>query len=157
MAVDVSADLQSDQLTEWFRSLGVHRQSNYPPFSLITPTFVSALGSCFRCTAARPTRLPINLKPRIPKGFRLKAQGCRACEATLGLRRRRSPTPTGLRQTFARRFIESLNVRRTAIAILNRPDLLPLPIRWGEGARVRGAVTSASPRFTEKRSQISNN
>jgi hypothetical protein len=36
----------------------------------------------------------MNLKPRIPKGFRLKAQGCRALaspartEATLGLRYR---------------------------------------------------------------------
>src|SRR5262245_18606569 len=33
-------------------------------------------------------------RARIPTGFRLKAQGCRACEATLGLRH---PTPTTLK------------------------------------------------------------
>ena len=37
MAVDVSADLQlSDQLTEWFWSFGVHRQSKYPPYAIST-------------------------------------------------------------------------------------------------------------------------
>src|SRR5436190_18490962 len=47
------------------------------------------------------------LKPRIPKGFRLKAQGCRVLaspartEPTLGWRHRRSTTLKGLRQMYA--------------------------------------------------------
>src|SRR5437762_4852768 len=36
-----------------------------------------------------------SLNKRIPKGFRLKAQGCRACEATLGLNRQSSTTLKG--------------------------------------------------------------
>jgi hypothetical protein len=40
------------------------------------------------------------LKLRIPTGFRLKAQGCRACEATLGWRRIFT-TLKGLRQMYA--------------------------------------------------------
>ena len=41
---------------------------------------------------------------RIPKGFRNKAQGCRACEATLGLRRLRFTTLKGLRPARAVRW-----------------------------------------------------
>src|SRR5215470_14479293 len=61
MAV-VSSDLQlSEQLTVCFWSFGIHRQSKYPPVALVC------------------------LKTRIPKGFRLKAQGCEE-RATLGSR-----------------------------------------------------------------------
>ena len=57
----------------------------------------------------------MNLKPRIPKGFRLKAQGCRVLaspartEATLGWKRRVFTTLKGLRQMYATgspRFME---------------------------------------------------
>jgi hypothetical protein len=54
----------------------------------------------------------MNLKPRIPKGFSLKAQGCRVVaspartEATVGSRRRKFSTPTGLRQIEHCRFME---------------------------------------------------
>jgi hypothetical protein len=64
------------------------------------------------------------LKPRIPKGFRLKAQGCRACEATLGLPDSLSTTLKGLRQARARRFMESLLLLRTSTGTLNRFEKL---------------------------------
>src|SRR5258705_9030419 len=44
-------------------------------------------------------KLPHIFGRRIPKGFRLKAQGCRACEATLGSRHRRRTNLKGLHQT----------------------------------------------------------
>ena len=37
-----------------------------------------------------------DLKPRIPTGFRNKAQGCRACEATLGKRPPSAINPNGV-------------------------------------------------------------
>jgi hypothetical protein len=59
------------------------------------------------------------LKPRILKGFPLKAQGCEGGKssldrATLGLRRRTSTTLKGLRPIrAARRFVERAGVRGT--------------------------------------------
>jgi len=55
------------------------------------------------------------LKPRIPKGFRLKAQGCEE-RATLGLRFRSSTTLKGLRPVrAATQFIERVGVRVTCV------------------------------------------
>src|SRR5439155_66998 len=62
------------------------------------------------------------LKPRIPTGFRNKAQGWRACEPTLGWRRRVFTTLKGLRQMYATgspRFMESLLSLRIGIGTMN--------------------------------------
>ena len=68
----------------------------------------------------------MNLKPRIPKGFRLKAQGCRVLAspartaATLGWRRRTFTTLKGLRPVRAvRRFMESLVSLRACTGTMN--------------------------------------
>jgi len=54
---------------------------------------------------------------------------------------------------FVRQFMDRFNIFATRPAPMNQPYFFPLPIRlsrsdrgWGQGSRVRGAVTSASPR-----------
>jgi hypothetical protein len=97
------------------------------PFAVLWPD--ASWKGLFRFCACIGT---MNLKPRIPKGFRNKAQGCEGGKssldrATLGLRRRTSTTLKGLRPLrAARRFVGSFNVRRTCIATMNRRGLLPL-------------------------------
>ena len=73
----------------------------------------------------------MNLKSRIPKGFRLKAQGCRVLaspartEATLGSRHRRSTTLKGLHPVRANPpFIGNSNIRETRIVTMNHLEKL---------------------------------
>jgi hypothetical protein len=85
------------------------------------PVLRSAFGEGGPTSSAPPNPLrknplPTNpLKTRIPKGFRLKAQGCRACEATLGLMHHRPSTLKGLRPTcrhgrFRRRRVKKIPI-----------------------------------------------
>ena len=91
---------------------------------------------------------PLNLlKPRIPKGFRLKAQGCEE-RATLGLRRRTSTTLKGLRQIAPPKVYGELQRSGTCTATMNRRGLLPL-LHWrrGPGRGVRCFIVAT--RFIE--------
>jgi|SRR6266436_3682364 len=142
MAVDVSADLQlSDQLTEWFRSSGVHRQSNYPPFSLLMnrgPRLCrrpAAASSSIRFMVATHVISKLKLSMRIPKGFRLKAQGCRACEATLGLPDSLSTTLKGVapstRPSVHTEFQPPRNAHCNHQPSDSSPSPMPVPTRSG--------------------------
>jgi hypothetical protein len=75
------------------------------------------------------------IKPRIPKGFSLKAQGWRACEPTLRSKRRKILNPNGVAPIRDRSVHGKPQHSRNAHCDHEpaRRGLLPLPIRWGEG------------------------
>ena len=158
MAVVSSDTHLSDQSTEWFGSLGIHRQSIYSPFSLSHRPRPRS-GSRSQCIAARPKAHSPNLVAadvrRLHWNLRLGSSlDLGAWDLDL------SPTVHGNLQLYGVRGQSAAATPLLLPSVRGRVYQTLPTIRIGrrcshsprERAGVRGKVPSASPSFTKPRS-----